>query len=130
LQEWDIAHAERPIFREWLKMALVTGAVPLPVEKFRKFYAVNFTGRRWAGVDPVKESNAKATDLANKFTSLQRIHDEQGTDLEDTLREIAEGNMMMESYGIESATTAGPMVDQSAEELDAADAAQTTPKAP
>ena len=77
--------------------------------KFRKFNAVKFTGRRWAGIDAVKEGVAKAQDLANKFTSLQAIHDEQGTDLEQTLTEIAESNMMMEKFGIETATTKGPM---------------------
>lgn len=109
LQEWDISTAERRIFSEWLKMALITGAIPLPVAKFRKFNAVKFTGRRWAGIDAVKEGVAKAQDLANKFTSLQAIHDEQGTDLEQTLTEIAESNMMMEKFGIETATTKGPM---------------------
>ena len=118
LQEWDISTAERRIFSEWLKMALIMGAVPLPVAKFRKFNAVKFTGRRWAGVDAVKEGVAKAQDLANKFTSLQAIHDEQGTDLEQTLTEIAESNMLMEKFGIETATTKGPMTPPDKDEPD------------
>lgn len=112
LQQFDISTAERRIFEEWLKMALITQAVPLPAAKFWKFNSVKITGRKWAGVDPLKESNAKALDLANKFTSLQKIHDDQGTDLEDTLFEIAEANMIMESFGIETATTHLPMVNQ------------------
>jgi lambda family phage portal protein len=108
LQEWDIA-TEHRIFSEWLEMALVTQAVPLPLRKLAKFDAVQITGRRWEGVDPIKEATAKAMNLANKFTSLQRIHDEQGTDLETTLFEIMEANMMMEQFGIDTATTAGPV---------------------
>lgn len=118
LQEWDISTAERRIFSEWLKMALITGAVPLPVAKFRKFNSVKFTGQRWEGVDALKEGTAKAQNLTNKFTSLQKIHDEQGTDLEETLFEIAEANMLMEEFGIETATTKGPMTVQEPEEPD------------
>lgn len=109
LQEFDIAIAERRIFSEWLKMALLMQAVPLPVEKHFKFNAPKFTGKRWPGVDPIKDANAKALDLANKFTSPQRIHDEQGTDLEQTCIEIQEASMIYQQYGIESDTTKGPI---------------------
>jgi capsid protein len=109
LQEFDIAIAERRIFSEWLKMALLMKVVPLPVEKHFKFNAPKFTGKRWPGVDPIKDANAKALDLANKFTSPQRIHDEQGTDLEQTCIEIQEASMIYEQYGIESDTTKGPI---------------------
>jgi capsid protein len=113
-----------PVFEKFLQSGLMTGAIPLPLAKYWKFNAPSFTGRRWEGVDPVKEMNAYALALANKLTSLQRIHDERGTDLEQTLFEIAESNMLMEEFGISTETTQGPMVDQTAEEADAADAAQ------
>lgn len=123
LQEWDISTAERRIFSEWLKMALFTQAVKLPLGKFWKFNQVKFTGRRWEGVDALKEGAAKAQDLANNFTSLQEIHDEQGTDLETTLFNTAEANMMLEEFGIDSSTTKGPMVAAGGGSEDSGDAA-------
>lgn len=123
LQQFDIDTAERPIFEAWLKMALTTGAIPLPVEKFDKFNKAVFTGRRWEGVDPVKEQNARAMAVTNNFTSWQRIHDEQGTDLEEVLFENAEAMMMMDQLGIDSSTTQG---QTKATEPDAEDADETT----
>jgi lambda family phage portal protein len=126
LQEFDIAIAERRIFSEWLKMALITGDIPLPMEKFWKFNQPKFTGRRWEGVDPIKEANAKALNLANKFTSPQRIHDEQGTDLEQTCVEIQESAMIYAHYGIESATTKGPLEAEDEEDEDESEPKQPT----
>lgn len=128
LQEFDIALAEKRIFAEWLKMALITQAVPLPLAKFWKFNQPKFTGRRWEGVDPIKEANAKALNLANKFTSPQRIHDEQGTDLEQTYIEINEANMLAEMYGINTETTQGPLQPPTEPTPDEGDQTPTKPK--
>jgi len=109
LQEMHIACVMIPVFEKWLKSSLIVEAIALPLNKFWKFNAPKFTGRRWEGVDAVKEAQANILRLTNKFTSLQRIHDEQGTDLEEILFEIAESNMIMESLGITSSTTQGEM---------------------
>ena len=109
LQEMHISILRIPVFEKWLKSALIVGAIPLPLDKFWKFNKPHFTGRRWEGVDAVKEAQANILRLANKFTSLQRIHDEQGTDMEETLFDIAESNMIMEMLGITSTTTQGEM---------------------
>lgn len=127
LQEWDISTAERRIFEEWLKMALITGAIALPVAKFWKFRDAKFTGKRWEGVDPVKEMNAYALALANKLTSLQQVHDERGTDLETTLFEIAEANMLMEEFGIDPTFTEGAKVATVSPEEAASSAAAPKP---
>lgn len=116
LQEMHISILRIPVFERFLKSALIVQAIPLPLEKFNKFNKPKFTGRRWEGVDPIKEANANAIRLANKFTSLQRIHDEQGTDLEEILFEIAEANMLMEQFGITTQTTQGPMSENETEE--------------
>jgi len=127
LQEFDINIAEKTIFSEWLKMALITQAVPLPLAKFWKFNQPKFTGRRWEGVDPIKEANAKALNLANKFTSPQRIHDEQGTDMEQTYIEIQEANQVAEMYGITTETTQGPLQPAAEPEPDYGDQKPTKP---
>ena len=58
IQEQMAQHFCRPIFRNWLRMALLTQAVPLPISKMGKFMADNWLGRRWPFVDPFKDAKA------------------------------------------------------------------------
>lgn len=106
LQEFDIDYAENPIFEAWLEMALITGQVPLPLAKLEKFNNKVFAGRRWQGVDEVKENNADALAVANKFTSRTRVCAGRGRDFEEVALEIAEENMLLEGLGLTTITTA------------------------
>lgn len=101
LQRLDIDKAERPIFEAWLEMALATGAIPLPLAKFAKYNKPHFTGRRWAGVDPIKETQAAVLAIQNKLMSYTRWYDDQGWDLEEEWMQIAEEQMLAEELGID-----------------------------
>lgn len=107
LQRFDIDSAERPIFENWLEMALITGEIPLPYTKakYAKFNKPMFQGRRWAQVDEVKAVNAAALRVANLFSSDQRECLEEGVDLEEILFEQAESNMMKEMLGLSTLKT-------------------------
>lgn len=85
LQTWLIEHFVGPVFYNWLKMALFTGAVPLPPGKFNKFHAPIWRPRGWAWVDPLKEVNANVKAVESKLKSLQGVVGEQGVDVEDIL---------------------------------------------
>ncbi len=122
LQAYDIGYAENRIFEEWLYMALTTGAVPLPLAKFNKFNTKIFQGRRWQGVDPVKENQADAMSVENKFSSRTRICSGRGDDFEEVLFELAEEKMLIEQFGMDPMTTAGtPSQDQEEEETETGD---------
>jgi capsid protein len=92
IQKFDIDVAERPIFENFLYMALLTGAIPLPLAKFEKFNKPVFRGRRWAWVDPMKEVQANALQVANKFTSRTRVIEDSDVDgdFEEVVFELAE----------------------------------------
>lgn len=100
LQRFDIDVAERPIFEAWLEMALATGAIALPLAKFAKFNQPHFSGRRWAGVDPIKETQAAVLAIQNKLMSYTRWYDDNGWDLEQEWMQIAEEEMLAEELGI------------------------------
>ena len=102
IQRFDINRAERPTFEAWLEMSLITGAVPLPLAKFDKFNKPNFQGRRWAGVDEVKEATAAALRISNKMSSRSRECAEDGDDFEEIAFELAEEEMLLESLGLSS----------------------------
>lgn len=108
LQKFDIDTGETPIFEAWLEMALITGAVPLPLAKYRKFNKPHFRGRRWKGVEPVKEAQASALRIENNLTTFTR--EIEDSDSEEDFEEIAfkraEENMLLESLGLPTHTTA------------------------
>ncbi len=105
IQRFDIDVAEQPIFEAWLEMALVTGAIALPLQKYDKFNKPVFQGRRWAQVDEVKAINAAALRIANKLSSRNRECADEGIDFEDNAFELAEEEMLLQSLGLETATT-------------------------
>ena len=102
IQRFDIDRAERPTFEAWLEMGLITGAVPLPLAKFAKLNKPCFQGRRWAGVDEVKEATAAALRISNKMSSRSRECAEDGDDFEEIAFELAEEEMLLESLGLSS----------------------------
>lgn len=51
--------------------------------------AATWQGRRWKGIDPLKEANADETNLRNKLTSRRRIILERGDDPDEIAAEIA-----------------------------------------
>ncbi len=106
IQQNDIDTAERPIHGRWLRMALVTGAIPLPVAKFKKFNRPNFQARGFRQIDEVKEEQASAMRIANKKSSRQKECAREGQNFFRVLEDQAEEEIAMESYGMNPATTA------------------------
>lgn len=92
LQRWFIHAFVRPVFEEWLRIALLMGAItlpsgkPLPAERFEKFRsAASFQPRGWRWVDPRNDMQAAEMGLRSNLTSERRIVEEQGEDLDDIL---------------------------------------------
>jgi lambda family phage portal protein len=124
IQRFDIEKAERPIFEAWLEMALTTGAIPLPLSKFKKFNKPHFQGRRWSAVEPYKDVEPTLLLIANKLTSRTRTVEEQnGIDYEELLYEIAEEEMLMEELGMSTqvVSLAKPQAEPDGDEEDSGD---------
>ena len=100
LQGWTIEHVCTVIFDRWLKMALLTGAVPLPARKYEKFQNVVWRARGWQWVDPQKEVMANKIAVREGFKSPQQIAAEQGRTLEEILTEIAQAKEIASSLGL------------------------------
>jgi len=133
IQRFDITTAERPIFESWLEMALMTGAIPLPFAKWQKKYArrSSFQGKRWEGVDPMKESQAAAMDIANKLTSRTRVCAGRAIDFDENLLELAEEEMKITELGMDPTTTAQtpqPAEPDQDDQQDTGDQMDETPK--
>lgn len=130
IQRFDIDTAEQPIFEAWLEMALITGAVNLPLQKIDKFNRPIFQGRRWAQVDEVKAINSAALRIANKLSSRNRECAEEGIDFEENAIELAEEEMILDSLGLDSTTTVEHEPAQADEESTSPPTGGTTAPAP
>jgi capsid protein len=89
-------------------MALITGALPLPLAKYKKFNKPVFQGRRWKQVDEVKAINAAALRVANNMSSLSRENADLSQDFEEIAFERAEEKMLLEELGLPFEQTCDP----------------------
>ena len=90
LQGWTVEHFCQPIFAAWLPMAIAKGQLALPMSKANTWLAgARWQPRRWAWIDPLKDttSNEKAVGLG--INSRSRIASEQGVDIEDVFADLA-----------------------------------------
>lgn len=127
LQRFDIDAAELPIFEDWLSMALITQAVPLPYSKFEKLNKPCFRGRRWQGLEPVKDATANKQALENRTTSRTRITEDAGANFEEIAMELAAEKLIMEDLGI-APVEEKPAVGQGADAGDEESESEEKPK--
>jgi capsid protein len=110
IQTLDIECAERPIFEDWLEMSMIMGVLEFDysAQKFEKFNKPVFQGRRWSGVDEVKEATAAALRIQNNESNWTEESAENGKDFEELMFQKAEDLMLMEELGIDTMLTATP----------------------
>lgn len=103
LQQFLIVHVIRPIYRQWLKMALASGAIPgvLGYDPV-KWGVAEWRPRGFPWIDPLKDAQGKLIEVAAGTSSLTRMAAENGDDLEDVVRERAEENALFKKYGVSS----------------------------
>jgi lambda family phage portal protein len=90
-----------PVYSEWLRMGITSGALDLPMSKFDKFNSPKWTGRRWQWVDPLKDVQAAKEEVAAGFKSSTMIANENGRDLYEIYQELADEKALAEEYGLE-----------------------------
>lgn len=100
IRQWLIESCHQPVFDDWLEMAILSGNVPLPMSKYKKFNAPVWRGCAWGFIDPTKETSANTQQLAAGLTSPQRIMASQQVDWEDVLAELAEFKARAEMLGL------------------------------
>ena len=103
-QRFLIEHVAEPIYREWLKTSIISGALPFPINRFDKFAnAAEFRGRGYQWVDPSKEVRASIDALNNGFISYSDVQMQYGRDPEEVFSSLQSDKDMAERYGIKLA---------------------------
>lgn len=105
-QEWFISAFMEPVYRAWLQMALLSGAITmvngsaLPAAKLAKFSAHEWQPRRWDWVDPKSDMEAKIMSVKAGLMAPQDLAAAMGYDFEDTLSAISQAQKLAELYGV------------------------------
>lgn len=115
---WFAASWLEPIFAEWLRLALLNGAItldngsPLPIAKASKFAAHGWQFRGWSWVDPLKDIQTAKEGIDLKITSRTRIAAEQGRDIEAIFDELQAEEALAARYKINLNPTAAQPAPQ------------------
>jgi lambda family phage portal protein len=125
LQDWLINAMVRPVFREWLSIALLRGDVAFPVsgkalpfDKYAKFAAAShFQGRRWAWVDPKNEVESAQLLIENGLASRTEIAAAKGRDFDDILDELKQEKAQLAAAGLGQPAAAEPTPEDQAARL-------------
>lgn len=97
-----------PVYRQWLRMARLTGVLDVRIPNARYATEIEWAPRGWTWVDPQKEGNAAIAAVSNGFNSRKRLLAAQGLDYEEVLAELADEQKLAASYGLEFTGPAQP----------------------
>jgi lambda family phage portal protein len=103
LQTMLIQRLHERVFREWLPMAVLAGAVPLgdfEIRPDRYLMAAQWQPRGWAWVDPKKEAEANVISEQAGYTSKIRICTGLGTTYEQILKDKQAETQLEQQYGV------------------------------
>lgn len=109
LQNWFIEGFVQPIYERWVRTAVMRSAIKLPNgstlrdSDIDRYLVASYQPRRWAWVDPQKDTTANVLAVQNALKSRSEIIREQGRDPEDVWRELADEQEQLKALGITSA---------------------------
>jgi lambda family phage portal protein len=101
LQRWFGVHICRNIYREWLAMALLAGAIRVDSRLASNYYEVEWKPRGWKWVDPVNDLTAAALAISLGLDSRSRLASEQGRDFEEIVDELAHELEVADEAGVD-----------------------------
>ncbi len=100
-QKFAITQFHQRISRAWLAASVLSGRIDLSVrDEEEVLEQIRWHPHGWDWVDPKNDQNANVLAVENGFTTRTRILGERGYDLEDTLRELAEEEALIKSFGL------------------------------
>ena len=108
LQNWQIRHFCRPVYRDWLPLALLNGKIqiggnvlPWTAEREQKFSRVIWQGRRWQWIDPEAEVAADTIAIEQgTMTRTESVRNRTGRDFLEVCKERQREDQILAKYGI------------------------------
>lgn len=111
LQSWLIENFHRPVFEEWLDLAVLSGELQLNGYEANPepFRAVRWIPRGWQWIDPAKEMAAYKDAVRCGFTTVTDVIAQQGGDIEDVMQTRQRELEMADGMGLVFDTDPGAM---------------------
>lgn len=100
LQVWLAENFLDDLFSDWLDMALLSKAVPLPYFKYEKFNNPSWQYRGFAWVDPLKDMQANILACKEGLKTHSQIASEMGMDIEELYQQLQKEKELRTKYGI------------------------------
>lgn len=104
LQHWESENVHQPIFPDFLEAGILSGLIPLSMSKIGIYAdAANWIGRRWKGIDPIKEAQANQMNLLMAITTRAKIIAESTQDdFEEMIFDLANEEELIRSVGLDA----------------------------
>lgn len=113
LQRWLSCHLHRTVYREWVSMALLSGAITLDTRLASDYAAVEWQPRGWKWVDPRNDLEAAKLALDLGLTTHAKLAAESGGDFEEHVDQLQHEAQYALSAGVDvsgnQAKTAAPV---------------------
>ena len=93
-----------PHFNEWIKYAILSGAIPLPASRIQEFQdAAFFHAKRWPYINPLQDAQADILRIEGGLDSRSRViaESERGGDVEQVDSEIASDRAVDEAHDLD-----------------------------
>ena len=100
IQNSRAANLNTPIFRHWLKWALTTGRIDLPISQIRRYERHTWQARGFQWVDPLKDMKAAEISIALGLDTRTRLAASLGRHYPDIIAELAREEAMADKAGV------------------------------
>lgn len=101
LQGWWIGAFRQRVYREWLGMALLAGAVRLDTRDFTKYLDVLWIPRGFPYVDPQVDQQTEIEGIDRGLRAPQDVVAARGGDLATVYRKLADAKKLAKQYGLD-----------------------------
>lgn len=102
LQRWFSEHLHEMIFQDWIKFAMLSGQIALPMSRLDKFKATSWQPRGWQWVDPKKDAEANNLMFDAGVKSRSMAAAELGNNFSDVTDELQNEDEILEEKGLKS----------------------------
>lgn len=96
LQQWFINSFLIPVYQDWLKQAVAKKQLKIKIDNLDEYEYPKFMPRRWAWVDPLKDTTSALKSIEGGLNSRTAVAAEQGRSLEDVLDELEREEKMIQ----------------------------------
>lgn len=100
LQGWYARAMLQPLFEAWLRAAMLSGTIELSSKDPKDFMEVEWRGRGWVWVDPLRDAKSNASQIQMGVRTITETAEELGKDIDTVIAERKEEIAKFEKAGI------------------------------